>query len=97
MRQRNFLSSDELRLIKSQQDRPLEAARTLLKVLKDKSDAAWTCFAHCLLDTGETESDSAFCEEGKSDSIMYCRMLTAWIDSRLLNFFSVFAPFRCSV
>jgi len=60
MHKRKALTYEELQNIKSQDDRPLEAIKAMLQILKEKSNLDLMCFLDSLLSTGHKETHDFF-------------------------------------
>jgi len=62
--QRNALTLKELQSIQSLKDRPVEAAETLLNIIKELPDAVYLCFLDVLKHTGQHHIYHRLVEDG---------------------------------
>ena len=64
MYQRNALTLKELQSIQSMRDRPVEAAETLLNIIKKQPDAVYLCFLDVLKHTEQKHIYQTLVQDG---------------------------------
>jgi len=72
MYQRNALTLRELQSIQSLRDRPVEAAETLLNIIKEQPDAVYLCFLDVLKHTEQQHIYQRLVQDGYTGILPFC-------------------------